>query len=211
MENKKEFNIIIAGVGGQGVITLLRVLAEAALIEGYQPRTSELHGLSQRGGSLQAHLRIGPSALLGTSSSTSLGTSKAIFSPLVSQAKADLILALEMSEALRPISFANKRTSFLINEKFIPFFGGPGEKDIVQKIKKLAQKKTYLIRASEICSKEFKKEILAGVYLVSWAAFKEIIPLEPNSILKGLDRVISKKYLSLNKKAFQLAQKKARD
>jgi indolepyruvate ferredoxin oxidoreductase beta subunit len=64
---EKGFNIILAGVGGQGIITLTRILAEAALIEKKEVRTSELHGLSQRGGSVETHIRFG----------------KEIYSPLV--------------------------------------------------------------------------------------------------------------------------------
>ena len=81
----KTFNIILSGVGGQGIITLLQILAEAAFVEKYDVKTSELHGLSQRGGSVVAHLRFG----------------EKIFSPLIKATEADLILSLEISEAVR--------------------------------------------------------------------------------------------------------------
>ena len=68
--------MIIVGTGGQGLITLLQILAEAALIEGYDVKTSELHGLSQRGGSVEVHIRFG----------------KEIYSPLIFPGKANLIL-----------------------------------------------------------------------------------------------------------------------
>ena len=55
----KNFNIIVNGVGGQGVITLLSLIAEAAFVEGYDIKSSELHGLSQRGGSVETHIRFG--------------------------------------------------------------------------------------------------------------------------------------------------------
>lgn len=71
-------NIIIAGIGGQGVITLTRILANAALLDGYDVKTSELHGLSQRGGYVETHIRFG----------------KKIYSPLVMPGKADLIIDL---------------------------------------------------------------------------------------------------------------------
>jgi indolepyruvate ferredoxin oxidoreductase beta subunit len=75
---KQEFNMIINGVGGQGLITLLKIISEAALVEGKDIRTSELHGLSQRGGSVEVYIRFG----------------KKIWSPLVEKGKADLILSL---------------------------------------------------------------------------------------------------------------------
>ena len=58
-QKTSQFNIVIIGTGGQGLITLLQILAEAALFEGYDVKTSELHGLSQRGGSVEAHVRFG--------------------------------------------------------------------------------------------------------------------------------------------------------
>ena len=91
MNNNKNFNIVIVGTGGQGLITLLQILAEAALIEKFDVKTSELHGLSQRGGSVEVHIRFG----------------KKIHSPLVAQASADLILALEAQETLKASTFAN--------------------------------------------------------------------------------------------------------
>lgn len=74
----KNFNIIIAGIGGQGVITLTRILANAALLDGYDVKTSELHGLSQRGGSVETHIRFG----------------KKIYSPLIMPGQADLVIDL---------------------------------------------------------------------------------------------------------------------
>ncbi|MDO8435920.1 MAG: 2-oxoacid:acceptor oxidoreductase family protein, partial [bacterium] len=98
-----EFNIVIVGVGGQGLLTILQIIAEAALLEGYKVRTSELHGLAQRGGSVEVHIRFG----------------KQIFSPLVPAQKADLIMALEMQEALRGRYFANAKTKFMVNKYVI--------------------------------------------------------------------------------------------
>jgi len=104
VKSLEQFNMVIVGTGGQGLITLLQIISEAALAEGYDIRTSELHGLSQRGGSVEVHIRFG----------------KKIYSPLVMRAKADLILGLEMQEILNGIYFANPKTKFLINQFVIP-------------------------------------------------------------------------------------------
>jgi len=192
MINKKEFNIVIVGTGGQGLITLLQILAEAALIEGYDIKTSELHGLSQRGGSVEVHIRFG----------------KEIYSPLVSQAEADLILALEMQESLKGVYFSNSKTTFLINKFFVPILGEKllKEEEILKELKKVS-KSIVLIPAADICEKELGKNVVAGVYLLSYASHKKIIPLKPNSILKAMKKIVSKKYLELNKKTFELAKK----
>src|SRR4030043_1968187 len=95
-----QFNMVITGVGGQGLLTLLQIISEAAVSEDHDIRTSELHGLSQRGGSVEVHIRFG----------------KKIYSPMVAQGKADLILSLESQESLRGAYFANAKTKFLIDK-----------------------------------------------------------------------------------------------
>lgn len=187
---KKKFNIIISGTGGQGLITLLQIIAEAALIEGFDVKTSELHGLSQRGGSVETHLRFG----------------KEIYSPLVAQGTADLILSLEISEALKMLSYASPKTVFVVNKNLISYPGGFEEKEIIQKIKNFGKRSKYIIPASEICQKELGEEVVSGIYLLSYAIHKNLIPLKPDSILKGISKVVPEKYLDLNKKAFEIAK-----
>ena len=188
---KKDFNMVIVGTGGQGLITLLQILAEAAVSEGYDVKTSELHGLSQRGGSVEVHLRFG----------------KKIHSPLISQRKADLILGLEMQEAVRAYSFANPKTNFLINKQIvvIPLVDNLTEEEILKQLKKISRN-VFLVPAAEICQKELGKSVVAGIYLISLASFKKLMPLKPNSILKALKKIIPEKYLELNLKALELAR-----
>ncbi len=188
---KKTFNIIVAGTGGQGLITLLQIIAEAAIIQGYDIKTTELHGLSQRGGSINTHIRIG----------------KKIYSPLVALGSADLVISLENLEALRTLSYANSKTAFLINCYSLPFIGTLSEKEIEKKLNKLVKGKKYIISAAETCRKELGKEVLSGVYLVSYASFKKLLPLKPSSISKAINRIIPRAYLDMNLKAFKLAQR----
>ena len=183
----KDFNIIITGVGGQGLITVLRILAEAALLQGFDVKTSELHGLSQRQGSISAHLRFG----------------KQIHSPLIGMGQADLIFALEMSEALRAIDFSNKNTIFVINKKFISYLGGSKQEQVLKKIKKIPAK-IHLVEASKICQEKLKQEIVVGVYLLGYAVKNDFLPLKQKNILKAIKKIIPKEFLSINKKAFQL-------
>ncbi|KPJ55439.1 hypothetical protein AMJ47_00795 [Parcubacteria bacterium DG_72] len=183
---KSNFNIVIAGVGGQGVITLTQIIAEAALLEGKDVRASELHGLSQRGGSVETHLRMG----------------KKVYSPLV--VAADLILSLEITEGLRKMQYASAKTTFLINRHSISYQAGLSEKEISKKINLIKEKK-YLVPASKICQKQLGKEVLSGVYLLSFAVHKGLIPLKPESVLKTIENM-PEKYIDINKKAFSLAK-----
>jgi len=184
------FNIIIVGVGGQGLITLNNIIAQAAFISGYDVKTSELHGLSQRVGSVETHLRLG----------------KKVYSPLVVKGKADLVLGLEITESLRAISFSNPKTNFLINNNYISFMENISHKEIEEKIKLSVKKNLYLISASEICKEKLQKEVVSSIYLLGYAVYKKLIPLEEESVLKAIEKVIPEKYLELNIKAFKLAK-----
>ncbi len=181
------FKIVISGVGGQGLITLLKVITQAALNQGLEVRSSELHGLSQRGGNVEAHVIIG----------------KKVYSPLVGLNQADLIISLEMAEALRVNHYAKEDTVFLVNRHFI-FYQQDGlkEKELIEKLSNFA----FLIPASEICHHELEKEVLSTIYLLGFAVFKKLIPLKQESVKEALKQVIPKKYLDLNLKAFDLAK-----
>jgi indolepyruvate ferredoxin oxidoreductase beta subunit len=192
MRNKnKNFNMVIVGTGGQGLITLLQILAEAALIEGYDVKTSELHGLSQRGGSVEVHIRFG----------------KKVYSSMVAQAKADLVLGLETQEALKGVYFAGPGTNFLINKHIIPIpLQKPfPETDVLKTIKKVS-KKVEFVSATQIIQEKLGTGVVAGIYLISLAVFKKLIPLKSVSILKAIKKIIPGKYLELNLKTFNLAR-----
>lgn len=186
----KNFNIIISGVGGQGVITLLSLIDEAALIEGYDLKSSELHGLSQRGGSVLTHIRFG----------------KKVYSPLVQEGQADLIISLELLEGLRTLNFANKDTAVLVNKYIFPVLEGLSQEEIIKKLNKTVVKKLYLVQASEICKEKLQNEVVSTIYLLGYACYKKLIPLKQESFLKAIEKLIPEKYLELNKQAFNLAK-----
>ncbi len=191
-----QFNMLIVGTGGQGQITLLQILAEAALIDNLDFKSSELHGLSQRGGSVEVHLRFG----------------KEIYSPLVSKRKANFILGLEMQEALKGAFFANEKTNFLVNKQIIaiPLVKNLTEGQILNNLRKVSHN-INLVPAEKICQEKIGSSLVAGVYLISFAVFKKLIPLKPDSILKAIKKIIPEKHLELNKKTFQLAKNHARE
>ncbi|MEK7658417.1 MAG: indolepyruvate oxidoreductase subunit beta [Patescibacteria group bacterium] len=197
----KNFNLIISGVGGQGLITLLKIITESALIDGHDVKSSELHGLSQRGGSVLAHIRFGAK----------------IYSPMVSEGKADLIMSLELLEGLRYLGFGNKETNVLINRYSLPVLGGLKEEEILKSLSRLQgnrgsttssgpDKNLYLVEASKICKEKLQKEVISALYLLGYAVYKKLIPLKEESVLKAIEKLIPEKYLELNKKAFKLAK-----
>jgi indolepyruvate ferredoxin oxidoreductase beta subunit len=187
----KTFNLVLTGVGGQGIITLVSILDEACLVQGYDVKSSELHGLSQRGGSVITHVRLG----------------KEVFSPMVAEGRADLIIGLETLEALRDSNFSNDKTIFLVNKHSMGFPGYMPEQEVAGSLQKIAKGGLHLIEASEICKKELGKDVLAGVYLLGYAVYKKLMPLKPESVLRAIETVIPEKFKDINIKAFNLSEK----
>lgn len=203
MKTKKrkvnQFNIVVIGVGGQGILTLMNVIAEAALAQGYDVKTSELHGLAQRGGSVPCQIKLG----------------KNIHSSLIKQGNADLIIAMEPLEALRACYFASKEnnTVFVINTTpLLPLSVSvcgekyPSLEEIVKKLK-LFSEKVISVNASEQVKRETGNTLLTNIYLLGYVSRNNLIPIERKFLLEGMKQVIPKKYLKLNIKMFELAER----
>lgn len=191
-----QFSIVICGVGGQGLITLNKVLIKAALIEGYEARTSELHGLSQRGGSVETHIRFG----------------EKIYSPLVKKGGANLIIAIEAQEALKASYYASKRTGtvFVINDFIAPIpMKEPIPSQKISESLKDFSREVLIIPATEITQKELGNSVLAGIYLLGMAFSNKFIPLKYSSLLEAMEEIVPKQFFDLNKKTLELAQKNA--
>jgi indolepyruvate ferredoxin oxidoreductase beta subunit len=97
-------SVIIAGVGGQGIILASRILSVAALKSGYRVKVSETHGMAQRGGSVVTHLRYGSS----------------VYSPLISPGQADYVIGFEKLEAVRCLPLIREDGLLIINNQEIP-------------------------------------------------------------------------------------------
>lgn len=93
-------DVIIVGVGGQGILTCSNILAKASMNAGLNVITSEVHGMAQRGGSVEVHVRIGE-----------------VYSPLIPIGSADVMIALELIEALRRVEFIGGNSLVIINTK----------------------------------------------------------------------------------------------
>lgn len=100
----KGFDLVLAGVGGQGILLAGRVICQAAIDEGNGVNAFESHGMAQRGGAVVNHIRWGPGA----------------HSPLILEGRADMLVALEPVEALRHLPLVGKGTVVVLNTKTIP-------------------------------------------------------------------------------------------
>lgn len=187
---KQTFNIIICGIGGQGLITLLRVMSESALLSGFDVKTSELHGLSQRGGSVSVNLRFG----------------EEVYSPVISKREADLIICLESQESLKAIEYSKKEAVFLINKYQSPTLSlSVSEKEVKNTLERIGRKFTF-IEASDICQKELQNSVLAGTYLLGYALHKGFIPLKRDIVEKAMKKLMKEKYVSSSIKVLDLAE-----
>ena len=96
-------NIIICGVGGQGTVLAAKVISQSAIANGERVLSAETIGMAQRGGSVVSHVRIGSD----------------IFSPLVPQGQADVLIAFEAAEAVRNIEYLKKGGTVVVNQKVV--------------------------------------------------------------------------------------------
>lgn len=193
MKKVKKFDIILAGVGGQGVLTLAAVIARSALARGYEVKGAELHGLAMRFGSLNCHLRFG----------------KKVWSPLVTQSNADLIIGLEPLETLRVCIYANEKTSFLFDTKpiiptsfYLRKIPYPKLDQILMEIRKFSSK-ILTADASKAAEEMTGSVVSANIYLLGRAAAEGLIPLRKSWLLDGLAEIFSGKTLEMNKQVFE--------
>jgi len=179
-------NIILSGVGGQGILTIAAVLDTAALSENLFIKQSEVHGMSQRGGAVQSHVRI---------------SDKEVYSDLIPEGKADLILSVEPMELLRYIPFLNKN-GWLVTDSnpFINMTNYPEKEDLYKQIKKYPYH--IIIDATDIAKKIGNSKVANMVLL---GAASTIISLSEDSLLNAIRSLFkhkSEKIVNLNMEAF---------
>ena len=181
----KNFNLIITGYGGQGILTLAEIISKASFLQKYDVKETEIHGLAQRGGSLIVHIRL----------------NSKIFSPLIMKGQANLIIALDSLEALRACYFANKKTIFLVNKKL-----SDGSSKVCRTLSRLkGYGKIHLVNADEISEKLTGKINYANTYILAYAVSKKLLPLNKKSLWEALKEKIKPQFIEDNKKVFDYA------
>ena len=194
-----KYEVLLIGVGGEGVLTSQSVIARAANLDSHYVRGVQLHGLAQRVGSVPTSVRF--------------GAEKYLSSPHIMQANADLVIAFEPLEAVRAVYFARKdKTNFLINldpdppaYSYILKIPYPSEKEIERRIKPFA-KNIHTLRASEIAKKEFGKQIFANTILIGAAFNLDLLPLKEESLKKAIEISAPRRAVSENLKAFEIGK-----
>ncbi len=181
-------DIIISGVGGQGALTIATTIGLAALSEGLQLKQSEVHGMSQRGGDVQSHLRI---------------SSNPIASDLIPEGKADMILSVEPMEALRYFNMLNRESGWVVSSinpfNNIPNY--PNLDDVLAEIKKLPRNITV---DSDKIAKDQGSVKAANIVMLGAAS--PYLGLKYSSFEKAIRQLFGKKgkeIVQLNLKALK--------
>lgn len=182
-------DIILAGVGGQGILTIATIIGDAAAVAGVNLKQAEVHGMSQRGGDVQSNLRL---------------STETIHSDLIRQGAADIIISMEPMEALRYLPYLNKQGWVVTSSnpyKNIPNY--PDEQAIMEELKALPH--TAILPIEDL-AKENSMPKSANVVLLGMAA-KYIEILSPEQLRESIKRIFAskgEKVVEMNCQAFDL-------
>ncbi len=183
-------DIILSGVGGQGILSIAAVIGTAAIQSGLYVKQAEVHGMSQRGGAVQSHLRI---------------SDQVIHSDLIPEGACDIILSVEPMESLRYISFLSKEGWLITNSTpFINIDNYPEQEAIYQKINEL--KNSILIDADAIAATMGTKKVSNIVML---GAASGVLGLGMDSLKGSISSIFGKKgeeIVQLNFRALEAGQ-----
>ena len=182
-------DIILSGVGGQGILSIAAVIGEAALKEGLYMKQAEVHGMSQRGGSVVTYVKYGSK----------------VNSPIVNEGEADLILAFEQLEAARWLQYLKKDGTLIINtQKIDPMsviIGNSIYPDgVLDAINKAGAKTTNLDALSLAVSAGSAKAV--NVVLIGVMASH--MDLNRDVWINAIKNTVPEKFLEMNLKAFDL-------
>ncbi|WP_455391642.1 indolepyruvate oxidoreductase subunit beta [[Eubacterium] cellulosolvens] len=200
---EKGFDLVLVGVGGQGVVMLSNAIGEACAQAGINAITGELHGLSQRSGTVYIHMRVGGSDI----------------SPLIPYGEADAIISLEAMEALRYIEYLKDNGIIIMNKRVIhptiEIANLSKEKStdfiqletIIEQLRK-ATKNIAQIDGLALANEAGNPLTENAIFIGALAALAEL-PISVEDMKKGLEKVVPKKAIEQNMKAFELGQNAA--
>jgi indolepyruvate ferredoxin oxidoreductase beta subunit len=187
---KGKINIVLTGVGGQGVITAANILGKAAVKSKINVFVSEVHGMAQRGGSVNCTVRLGD-----------------VSGPLVPSGTANIILSTEPVEALRYIYYSNKNTKIITDiTPVIPFTVSTGEDQYpdLSKVFKELEKYGQLHKIDAVkIAKDAGAAITKNIVMLGALEASGILPFKKEVLIDTILENVPPKFKDINKKAFQ--------
>jgi indolepyruvate ferredoxin oxidoreductase beta subunit len=190
-----KYDLVIAGVGGQGVVLASRIIAKAAITMGYEARTAENIGMAQREGAVVSYTRIG----------------RGVAGPLVPESSADLLLGFEPAEAARSLDKLGPTGSAIINKELIvPVTVTTGQSVYDQQaifdFLKEEVEELYFLEATKIATEAGNWRATNSV-LLGAASSLDNFPISPEVLLEETLRNVPAKTRDINEKAFELGAK----
>lgn len=192
----RKTDILMTGVGGQGVILASDALAEIAMKAGHDVKKSDSLGMSQRGGSVVTHLRLG----------------RQVFSPMIREGEADFLLAFERLEGARWAKYLNRQSIAIINDLAIPplsVVGGASAYPSTAEVEEMLHRLTdylFIIPGTQIAQEMGNPQVL-NVLLVGFLSV--FLDIDEQSYIEDLSQRVPQKVLQLNLKAFARGRKEA--
>jgi indolepyruvate ferredoxin oxidoreductase beta subunit len=185
-------NILFCGVGGQGILLASELTTSALLSTGMDVKKSEVHGMAQRGGSVEAHLRYG----------------KKVYSPLIEAGTADLLVALEIMESLRYLPFLHKDSKVIVNtQKIMPPAVATGKTTYPENIlKELTDRGLTVIPVDGFgIAKKAGNVKAANVALIG--ALSTLLPIPEETFIEIIKQQVPARFLEVNLTVFAEGRK----
>lgn len=184
-------NILIAGVGGQGTLLAGKILAHLLLSEGFDVKVSEVHGMSQRGGSVVTHVRFG----------------KTVFSPVIDKGCADIIVAFELLEAARCLEYAKPGAKIVVNvQKIEPMPVVTGSALYPEQLEEKMQAAGAEVIAADCLALAQQAGSAKAVNVVLLGCLSALFDIPEHSWIEAIEAAVPEKFLELNRKAFALGR-----
>ena len=188
-------NCLLCGVGGQGVVLASKLIAYAAMTKGLNVRTSETIGMSQRGGSVVTHVRIG----------------EKIHSPMIPKGSADVIMAFEPAEAVRNLSYLKEDGVVVVDKKAVkPVTATLSQSDYdgqeMLTYLKDHVKNLYIIDGGEICEQVGSSKVL-NVVLLGAALGSGVLSIPLEDMNEEIKKHVKPQFVEMNIKALELGAK----
>ena len=187
--NNKVTNILLVGVGGQGILVASEIISEALMLAGYDVKKSEVHGMAQRGGSVVSHVRYG----------------EKVYSPIIADGEADILVGFELLETYRYLPLLSRAGKVVVNDlKINPPVVSIGREHypdgISEKIKNI--RPDSIIVDGIALARQAGNVKAANTVLIG--AMSVLSDVDRQYWLTAIERMVPGKTLEVNRKAFEL-------
>ncbi len=184
-------NIMIVGVGGQGALLASKTLGQVLLDAGYDVKVSEVHGMSQRGGSVVTYVRFGDK----------------VYSPIIDKGEADFIVSFELLEAARYTEYLKKDGQIVVNTQQIdPMPVITGATEYPENLVDTMKSKGIKVDSLDCLSLAEQAGTAKSVNIVLMGRLSKYMDFPETAWLSAIEKLVKPQFLEMNKKAFMLGR-----